>query len=169
MILYHGSNVDIKQINLDLCKPYKDFGKGFYTTKFEKQAENMAIRTVKQFGGIPTVTKFNIDELEFENPIIIKKIYLTPSDEWALFVINNRNSKFKDISNLNCNTDCKYDIVIGPVANDDIRLLFDLFEDNIITINELKSRLEYKELTNQISFHSKNAVKLLERENSYIL
>ncbi|MCQ2601112.1 MAG: DUF3990 domain-containing protein [Treponema sp.] len=32
MILYHGTNQNIPKINLDLCKPYKDFGKGVYTT-----------------------------------------------------------------------------------------------------------------------------------------
>ena len=30
MILYHGSNVSIQQIDLGKCKPNKDFGKGFY-------------------------------------------------------------------------------------------------------------------------------------------
>ena len=30
MILYHGSNVEITEINFNKCKPYKDFGKGFY-------------------------------------------------------------------------------------------------------------------------------------------
>ena len=26
MFLYHGSNTDIKEINLAMCRPYKDFG-----------------------------------------------------------------------------------------------------------------------------------------------
>lgn len=30
--LYHGSNVRIESIDLGKCKPYKDFGKGFYLT-----------------------------------------------------------------------------------------------------------------------------------------
>lgn len=32
MILYHGSNVAIDKIDLAKCRPYKDFGKGFYLT-----------------------------------------------------------------------------------------------------------------------------------------
>jgi len=32
MILYHGSYMEIKQIDLSKCEPYKDFGQGFYTT-----------------------------------------------------------------------------------------------------------------------------------------
>ena len=42
MILYHGSNLDIASINLNMCRPYKDFGKGFYLTSMEEQARKMA-------------------------------------------------------------------------------------------------------------------------------
>jgi hypothetical protein len=42
MILYHGSNVAIEEIDLSLCKPYKDFGKGFYLTDIRSQADDMA-------------------------------------------------------------------------------------------------------------------------------
>lgn len=34
MILYHGSNLKIDEIDLTKCKPYKDFGQGFYYTGF---------------------------------------------------------------------------------------------------------------------------------------
>jgi hypothetical protein len=34
VILYHGSNVNIDKIDLTICHPYKDFGKGFYTTEY---------------------------------------------------------------------------------------------------------------------------------------
>jgi hypothetical protein len=30
--LYHGSNIEIARIDLSKCRPYKDFGRGFYTT-----------------------------------------------------------------------------------------------------------------------------------------
>ena len=29
MILYHGTNISIDIIDLDKCRPFKDFGKGF--------------------------------------------------------------------------------------------------------------------------------------------
>jgi len=167
MILFHGSNLEIDQINLNFCRPYKDFGKGFYATELEEQAVNMAKRTIRIFGGKPFVTKFSIDDKEFENCNIRQKIFNAPTNEWALFIINNRNRNFTNIASLECNLDNKYGIVRGPVANDDIRLLFDLFEDKIITIEELTKRLEYKELTSQISFHTDNAVKLLKKIGAY--
>ena len=56
MILYHGSNVAIEEIDLSLCKPYKDFGKGFYLTDIRSQADDMASRRVRLSGyGSPIV------------------------------------------------------------------------------------------------------------------
>ena len=57
--LYHGSNQTIEQIDLALCKPYKDFGRVFYLTDILQQALDMAYRQTRVVGsGIPTVTKY---------------------------------------------------------------------------------------------------------------
>lgn len=53
MILYHGTNIDIQLIDLVLCRPYKDFGKGFYTTDILEQAQKMAKRVATIYGGNP--------------------------------------------------------------------------------------------------------------------
>lgn len=42
MILYHGTNIDFKDIDFDKCVPFKDFGKGFYLTDIREQAEALA-------------------------------------------------------------------------------------------------------------------------------
>jgi len=34
MILFHDTNTEIDIIDLNKSKPYKNFGKGFYTTEF---------------------------------------------------------------------------------------------------------------------------------------
>ncbi len=41
MILYHGSNMFIEEIDLSKSKPNKDFGKGFYLSDNEEQAVAM--------------------------------------------------------------------------------------------------------------------------------
>ena len=66
MMLYHGSNVNIEVIDLAKCKPFKDFGSGFYLTELADQAQLMAHRTAKIFGGEPVVTLFEVDEQQFE-------------------------------------------------------------------------------------------------------
>lgn len=47
MLLYHGSNTPIETIELKKCRPYKDFGQGFYMTDIPAQASRMAQRTTK--------------------------------------------------------------------------------------------------------------------------
>lgn len=39
--LYHGSTVDIKEIDLSKSRPNKDFGKGFYLSADKEQAWRM--------------------------------------------------------------------------------------------------------------------------------
>lgn len=58
MKLYHGSNIVIEHINLAMCRPFKDFGKGFYLTDIKEQAEKMAKRVSKIYGGDPVVNAF---------------------------------------------------------------------------------------------------------------
>ena len=62
MRLYHGSNIVIDSINLAMCRPYKDFGQGFYLTDLEEQAEKMATRVSKIYGGFPVVNIYEIDD-----------------------------------------------------------------------------------------------------------
>jgi len=163
MILYHGSNMPINKIDLTQCRPYKDFGKGFYLTTIEEQAVNMAKRVSKIFGGIPYVTSFEFDDACLKNKSLSVKIFDTPSTDWAMFVLNNRNKNFGDISDSMCNHDNKYDIVTGAIANDDIALLFRTFERGLIDIEKLTKDMEYKELTDQYSFHTIRSLEYLKK------
>lgn len=161
MVLYHGSNVKIKKIDLSKCKPYKDFGKGFYCTTIEKQAQFMADRVLKIYGGERTINVFELDEKIFEDKDLNIKVFERPSKEWANFILNNRDRHFKNIGSKECNTDNKYDLVIGPVADDDIIVLFRTFVNGLIDIDTLVKELTYKELTDQYSFHTEKALKYL--------
>lgn len=62
MILYHGTNIDIQSIDLALCRPYKDFGRGFYTTELLEQAQKMAKRVARIYGGKPVVNIYKADD-----------------------------------------------------------------------------------------------------------
>jgi hypothetical protein len=53
MILYHGSNIEIEDIDLAKCRPFKDFGRGFYLTTKKDQAQKMANRVSRIYGGSP--------------------------------------------------------------------------------------------------------------------
>lgn len=62
MRLYHGSNIAIDNINLAMCRPYKDFGQGFYLTDIEEQAEKMAIRVARIYGEKLIVNIYEIED-----------------------------------------------------------------------------------------------------------
>jgi len=57
--------------------------------------------------------------------------------------------------------DAKYDIVIGPVANDDIALLFRQYAENLITLEMLARGMEFRHLNSQFSFHTEKALQTL--------
>lgn len=45
MILYHGSNVEVKSPQIIKSRKLLDFGAGFYLTSDYEQAEKWAVRT----------------------------------------------------------------------------------------------------------------------------
>ena len=156
MRLYHGSNTAFKDIDLLVCRPNKDFGRGFYLSPDRLAAERMAMRTVRRFGGRPYVMTFEFDEsLLGDVPV---KRFSVPSEEWAMFVMANRRS---GTSASNHNRDNRYGLVIGPVANDDLALLFRQFALGLVSIEMLVREMRYKQLSVQYSFHTAAAVSTL--------
>lgn len=164
MRLYHGSNIVIDSINLAMCRPYKDFGKGFYLTDIKEQAEKMAVRVSKIYGGSPVVNIFEIqDDFRKTDGIKVKDFGLETTEEWAKFVMNNRNRTFTNVKYDLCNKDNKYDIVIGPVADDNMALLFRQYENEIIDFETLLKGMIYKKTSSQYSFHTEKSIKLLRK------
>lgn len=123
MILYHGSNVFIDEIDLRISKPCKDFGKGFYLSAEEAQAYEMARFKSMQLGGVPCVTKFSFDEKMLKNDSLRIRIFEDYSEEWADFVLANREGTAKE----------QYDIVYGPIADDKIGIQIRKLKDGALT------------------------------------
>ena len=164
MRLYHGSNIVIDSINLAMCRPYKDFGKGFYLTDIKEKAGNMAVRVSKIYGGSAVVNTFEIqDDFRKIDDIRVKDFGLETTEEWAKFVMNNRNRSFTNVKDTLCNKDNKFDIVIGPVADDNMALLFRQYENEIIDFETLLKGMIYKKTSSQYSFHTEKGIKLLRK------
>ena len=62
-----------------------------------------------------------------------------------------------------------YDVVIGPVADDNTMETVQLYIANILTASEAVERLRYNKVNNQVSFHTEKALQCLQlvRRNSY--
>lgn len=86
-----------------------------------------------------------------------------PTIEWAVFIRNNRDRKFVDLKNPECNLDCKYDVVVGPVADDTIGLLIRQFSRGTIDAEYMKKGFDFGKLTNQYTFHTEKSLKYLKK------
>ena len=62
-----------------------------------------------------------------------------------------------------------YDVVIGPVADDNTMETVQLYIANILTASEAVERLRYNKVNNQVSFHTEKALQYLQlvRRESY--
>ena len=156
MRLYHGSNTAFTDIDLSVCRPNKDFGRGFYLSPDRVAAEKMAVRTVRRFGGRPYVMTFEFDDTLLGDTLV--KRFFMPTEEWAMFVMANRRP---DVPAQDHNRDNRYGLVFGPVANDDLALLFRQFALGLVTLEMLVRGMRYKQLTVQYSFHTPEAVSAL--------
>ena len=148
MKLYHGSNVEVIKPKILESVRNLDFGNGFYlTTDFEQAKKWSKSTTKRRKTGIPTVSVFNIDELEFEN-LKVKK-FKNPNEEWLQFVSKNRKRIIYD--NV-------YDIIIGPVADDDTMPTIDLYIQGYINEKEAIARLLPYKLKDQVVFKTEKSL-----------
>lgn len=156
MILYHGSNQPIASIDLAKGKKFKDFGRGFYTTHIKAQAEYWSKRIADRFGGTPSVTEFEFDLDGAISAGLNVKVFEKSDKEWALFVMANRRQNGDEFQH-------DYDIVIGPVADDNMARLFGLYDMEIIDLDMVVAGLIYKDLNSQYFFATEESLKYIKR------
>jgi hypothetical protein len=144
MIAYHGSFVEIKQIDLSKCEPHRDFGQGFYVTKIRQHAENWAKRKSRfKHNGFITEYEFYYSELVTRKCKI--KQFEAYSEEWLDFVVLNRNDRNPIPAH-------DYDIVEGPVADDKVQNRIVDYLNGEITKTNFLEELKWHEETHQICF-----------------
>ena len=141
MVVYHGSNVEIKEPKIITGRNTKDFGTGFYCTVIKEQAERWAKRYAS-----PVVNTYSLlideklDILEFKEM----------TDEWLDFIIDCRSGKPHS-----------HDIVIGAMANDQIYNYIADYIDGVITREQFWVLAKFKYPTHQITFCTQQALKCL--------
>ena len=150
MNLYHGSDIVVEKPEIFQSNRLLDFGIGFYTTSNKKQAvrwaEKVSIRnnTNKK---LLSVYCFDIEEAKKELNIIVFK---SADEKWLDFITANRRGR--EISD-------EYDIVIGPVADDNVYLSVKLFETGVLDKSEALKRLKVEKLFDQILFHTEKGLR----------
>jgi hypothetical protein len=119
------------------------------------QAEQLAVKKAKLFGGYPIIQEYEFDESLLNASDLNVLRFERPCKEWAEFVFNNRNKAV--------NFSHDYDIVTGPIANDGVAYLLGRYEEGTLTIDDLAKELTFKELNNQLFFGTEEAIKHLRR------
>ena len=158
MILYHGSYVDIKEIDFSMSFPNKDFGKGFYLSDNYDQAFQIAKFKSEALNVQPVVNVYEFDEEILSHPELLSvKVFKEYSEDWADFVLRNRTSD-------NGESIHNFDIVYGPIANDRVGLQIRKLIEHDITFERFIENLKYmKGITYQYFFGTKKSLDYLHK------
>ena len=158
MQLYHGSYVDIKEIDFSMSFPNKDFGKGFYLSDDYEQAFQIAKFKSEALDVQPVVNVYEFDEEILSHPELLSvKVFKEYSEDWADFVLRNRTSD-------NGESIHNFDIVYGPIANDRVGLQIRKLIEHDITFERFIENLKYlKGITYQYFFGTKKSLNYLHK------
>ena len=152
MRLYHGTIYDFKVPDPARGREATDFGAGFYTTDSERMAADWR---KGEPGKHINVYELTLGEIESCNLRILR--YKEADVRWAKFVYNNRKRKPNK---------AKFDIIIGPLADNSLNKWFDKIDNGQITWEELAAKINYQHYNSlQYCFKSSESIKLLEYAN----
>ena len=142
MNVYHGLNIIIERPKIINRFQTLDFGEGFYTTENENQAKDFAVKVCERRSTklYPIVNCYEFNE-NFDKFSILK--FDAPDEKWLDFVVERR----KGIA-----LNKRYDIIIGPVANDDIFGTIVLYEAGQLDKESAIKKFKVKKLYNQTVF-----------------
>ena len=151
MLLYHGSNVAVEEPRLLTERRNLDFGKGFYTTSdFEQAAAWAKRKTMLRGSGTPVVTCYDVDE---NSLLQLKTLRFVKVDrEWLDYITSYR----KGIASPD-----DYELVIGPVANDQTTQTLTLYLDGYINADNALERLLTQRLKDQYAFRTAAGIAML--------
>ena len=142
MQVYHGTNITIEQPKIINRFKTLDFGEGFYTTENENQARDFAVKVCERrnLALYPVVNCYEFNDKS--NKYSVLK-FDAPDEKWLDFVVERR----KGIA-----LNGKYDLIIGPVANDDVFGTIILYEAGQLDKESAVKRFKVKNLYNQVVF-----------------
>ena len=148
MLIYHGSFMSVEKPEIRIPNRNHDFGIGFYATTNEEQAMKYAKIVYNREGGVPTVSSYEFDYEKAKQDLKIKT-FASSNEEWFDFVCDKRMGRYKGD---------EYDIIYGPVANDQVYLCFAGFLAGTSTREETLKKLNNNKLYNQFTFCNEQAL-----------
>ena len=157
MLVYHGSNVEVRKPNILKSRKKTDFGRGFYTTTQKEQAEHWtSIKMDRAKTGRRVVSVFDVDDELLTNTELKIREFHGPDEAWLNFVVDSRKGVEHD-----------YDLVFGPVANDKVFTVVNLYESGVLDAPAAIAELKAYKTYNQLSFHTPRVIRALRFVESY--
>ena len=156
MRLFHGSLAKVESPRILAGEMYRplDFGAGFYTTTdFDQASRWVKVRLARNPDAtIGYVMTYDLDEAEVAVAGLNIKRFDGASPEWLRFIMANR---------MQGNVEHGYDIVIGPVANDRVYTVLNMYEGGYLEEADAIARMKTYRLADQVLFHTARAIALL--------
>ena len=142
MVVYHGGTEVVAKPEIRTRLRMPDFGTGFYTTSSEEQAVRWA-KHVRLIRGESSAVVTSYDVSGFHAGELVVKKFESVTEEWfdAVIACRGGNDVFTG-----------FDVVIGPVANDNVYQTIRFFETGVYSKDEAMRRLLAERLFNQVSF-----------------
>jgi len=128
-----------------------DFGRAFYlTSDFEQAAKWARTSVLRRGNGVATVSSFELDESGLATLNVLR--FDAPNVEWLRFVTRNRAEQIDDSG---------YDVVAGPVANDNTMPVLNLYFKGAYSEEEALKRLLPQRLSDQYAMKTEEALACL--------
>jgi len=155
MRVFHGGYTFIDVIDLTKGRSNLDFGKGFYVTSIRSQAEFWAARTGRFHKTEGVVSEFEFYENAFEHYDLKVLRFSSYDEQWLDFVVLNRDPKSSIPAH-------DYDIVEGPVANDDVNDRINDYLAGVVSKIDFLKELALHRSTHQICLSTVRSLQMIE-------
>lgn len=147
MVVYHGGYCVIEKPEIRIPKYKKDFGNGFYCTKFQAQANKWAKRFETPYVCVYEYTpSTTLNFLKFNSM----------TEDWLSFIVDCRSGKQHN-----------YAIVEGAMANDQVWNYIADYVSGVLTHEQFWVLAKFKSPTHQIAFCNSSALNCLKYLESY--
>jgi len=157
MTVFHGTSASFSAIDLSKSHDRRDFGRGFYTTTIYDQAASWAKNTFTRYGGDGHFVK--VYEFDVSEGLKVKR-FDGMTKEWLDFVKENR---------VKGGVQHGYDIVTGPVANDNTMRTIMFYISGVYTAEMALEQLKFFKVNNQVAFHTERALSCLKSVRTEVL
>lgn len=155
--VYHGGTEIVTHPLVNVGRSDLDFGRGFYVTDLQSQAEGWARKMASLRGSSPIVNKYLLSKTELEAHARYLK-FENYDRQWLDFICKCRQEAQLPIP---------YDVIEGGIADDRVINSVKMYINGYIDAESALNRLRYIKPNNQICIRSQELADRFLKFDSY--